>query len=104
MENLDLIDWRMVGFASLWILGLAVLLTVLGFADYHAKVEGRRIRDLLREPGYQAAVNGGLTLFCLGLLGSARAWWEKALWALLAVAFLAYTVGSLRAGRRGGED
>jgi len=37
MNGLELIDWRLVGFASLWIAGLSVVLTALGFADYHAR-------------------------------------------------------------------
>jgi hypothetical protein len=92
MENLSLIDWRMVGFASLWIVGLAVLLTVLGFANYHADLEARRMRDLLRETDYQMAINAGLTLFCLGLIGSARTWWERLLWGALALSFGYFTV------------
>ena len=82
----------MLGFASLWILGLAVILSALGFADYHAKQGSKRLRQVLGEPGYRAAVNAGLTLFCLGMLGSSRAWWETALWGLLAAAFLVYTI------------
>lgn len=101
MENLSLIDWRMVGFASLWILGLALLLTVLGFADYHANIQDRRMRDLLREPGYQTPINAGLTLFCLGLIGSAQAWWERLLWGALVLSFGYFTVRSWQAWRSG---
>jgi len=100
MENLDLIDWRMVGFSSLWIMGLAVILAVLSFADYHAKAKGNRFRDELRTPIYQAWINVGLTLFCLGLLGSSDAWWESVLWGLLAVAFLVFCISSFRAWRK----
>lgn len=100
MENLDLIDWRMVGFASMWTTGLAVILTALGFADYHSKVESERMRDLLKRPNYQISINGGLALFCLGVLGSSDVWWETAIWTGLAVAFLAYTASSVRALRR----
>lgn len=100
MENLDLIDWRMVGFASLWILGLAVILSVFGFVDYHAKVGGVRFRDELRKAIYQAWINIGLTLFCLGLLGSSDTWWEAVLWGLLVMAFLVFGVGSFRAWRK----
>ena len=82
----------MLGFASLWILGLAVILTALGFANYHAHTGAKRMREVLKEPGYSAAVNAGLSLFCLGMLGSSRAWWETALWGLLAAAFLVYTL------------
>jgi hypothetical protein len=91
MENLQLIDWGMVAFASLWIFGLALLLTTLGFAEFHASREGRRIRTVLREPGYQIPINLGLALFCVGMLGGAQAWWERVLWGLLAAAFAAYT-------------
>jgi len=87
MEGLDLIPWRTVGFSTLWILGLAVILTLIGFADYHASQEGARTRQVLRRPGYRAGINGGLTLFCLGLLGSSGAWWETVLWGLLALSF-----------------
>jgi hypothetical protein len=100
MENLDLIDWRMVGFASLWILGLAVILSVFGFVDYHAKAGGRRFRDELRKSIYQAWINIGLVLFCLGLLGSSDAWWESVLWGLLAAAFLVFGIRSFREWRK----
>ena len=87
MENLNLIDWRMVGFSSLWILGLSIILTVLGFVDYHAKTRQRRFREELRGSGYQRFINIGLVLFCLGLLGSSSTWWEKILRGLLALSF-----------------
>ena len=101
MDNLDLIDWRMVGFASLWITGLALILSALGFADYHAKIEVRRFRDVVKRHGYQAAINGGLALFCIGLINSARAWWEAVIWGVLGAAFVAFTVNSMRAQRKG---
>ncbi len=104
MDNLGLIDWRMVGFASLWIAGLALILTTVGFADYHAAIGGERLRSRLGRPDCQIAINLGLALVCLGLLGSSGAWWETALWGLLAAAFLGYGVSALRklrAGRTG---
>ncbi len=103
MENLDLIDWRMVGFASLWILGLALILTTLGFANFHAHTGSKRMREVLGEPGYRAAVNAGLTLFCLGLLGSSLSWWETVLWGLLAAAFLSYTIAAFISRGRDSE-
>jgi hypothetical protein len=89
MTNLELIDWRLVGFSSLWILGLTIILVAFSAADYEASQAPShvRTRDVLRLPGYQAALWGGMVLFCLGLLGSARAWWEGALWLGFAVAF-----------------
>ena len=87
MSNLNLIDWRLVGFSALWITGLSIVLAALSFADYIAAQQRLRTRAVLGWPSYQAAVNVGLVLFCVGLVGSARAWWEQLLWAALAVAF-----------------
>ena len=100
MENLDLIDWRGVGFATLWIVGLSIELSVLGFVDFHAKEGGERRRDLLRKPVYQLWVNVGLVLFCLGILGSSRTWWESVLWVVLAGAFMFYGFQAYRELRR----
>jgi hypothetical protein len=86
--------------ASLWITGLALILSTLGFADYHAARAGRRIRQELEHPTNQVAIQFGLMLFCLGLAGSMSAWWEKVLWAVLAVAFAGYALVALRAMRR----
>lgn len=82
----DLIDWRLVVFSALWILGLSVLLATFSFADYTAHAEHVRLRQALGRRGYQAAIYAGLTLFALGLGGTARAWWEIAIWVLLALA------------------
>jgi len=81
-----LIDWRLVVFSALWILGLSVLLATLSFADYTAHTERVRLREALGRRGYQAAIYAGLTLFAFGLSGTARAWWETGIWVLLAVA------------------
>lgn len=87
-----MIDWRLVGFSSLWILGLALVLAALSLADYDANQQRKRVRAVLREAGYQLTLNAALTLFCLGLLGSVRTWWELVLWVGLALAF-AYQAG-----------
>jgi hypothetical protein len=89
VNNLELIDWRLVGFSSLWILGLSILLTAFGAADYDASQapSGARTRDVLRRPRYQAALYGGMGLVCLGLLGTAHSWWEGVVWLGLAAVF-----------------
>ena len=97
MENLDLIDWRGVAFGALWITGLAVILSAAGFAYYHATTAGERFRDFLKRPSYQMAINGGLMLLCLGLIGSSNAIWESLLWAALTAAFAWFTFQSYRA-------
>jgi hypothetical protein len=82
-----LIDWRLVGFSALWILGLSVLLATISFADYTANTEGVRLRDALGRRSYQAAIYAGLTLFGFGLAGTAGSWWETAIWIVLGLAF-----------------
>ena len=101
MENISLVDWSMVAFAALWIIGLAVILSALGFAYYEAAQADEKLRTRLRRPVYQRALNAGLTLFCLGMIGSADALWERVLWVLLALAFAFYT---WQAGRIGDRD
>jgi hypothetical protein len=87
MSNLDLIDWRLVGFSALWLSGLSVILAAFSFGDYIASQRHLRTRDVLSWPGYRAAFNAGLVLFCLGLVGASHAGWQQLLWAVLAVAF-----------------
>ena len=88
----------MVAFGALWIVGLAVILSALGFAYYEAAQADEKLRTRLRRPVYQRTVNIGLTLFCLGMIGLADAIWERVLWVLLALAFAFYT---WQAGRKG---
>lgn len=71
----------------MWIVGLSIVLAALSFGDYAAAQQRVRLRAVLAWPEYQAALNGGLALFCLGLVGSLGAWWEQLLWAALAIAF-----------------
>jgi len=96
MSNLDLIDWRLVGFSALWLTGLGVLLATFSFADYLAAQRQVRTRSVLGWPGSLAAIYAGCVLFCLGLLGTAPAWWQQALWALLTAAFAYLTWAAWR--------
>ena len=104
MENLTLIDWRAVGLAALWISGLAIMLSSLGFAEFRAKSDSTSLRGVLEQVNYQPALGGGLAMFCLGLLGSSESWWEGLAWGLLSAASLAYLAGRLRAWRANRRD
>ena len=73
---------------SLWILGLAVLLTVLSWTHWVASAKGNRIRDKLKQPRTQQALDLGLFLFCAGLATTGRTWWERILWGLLAAVWI----------------
>ena len=75
-----------------WIAGLALLLAVLSGSHWVASVERRTLRAVLARHSAQVGLNVGLALFCAGLAATARAWWEQALWALLAAVWVARVV------------
>jgi len=104
MENLNLIDWKAVGLAALWISGLAVMLSSLGFAEFQARSDSSSVRRVLNQAHYQAALGAGLAMFCLGLLGSSESGWEALAWGLLSAASLAYLVRWLRVSRATRRD
>lgn len=86
---------------SLWVLGLATLLAALSWAHWAASVRASRFRTVLGQPAVQLALDLGLLLFCAGLAATARAWWERALWGLLTLAWVAQ---AWRAGRGSVEE
>ena len=91
MGEIDLINWRMVAVASLWVSGLAMLLAIFGFVYYQSKTQGRSIRTTLRQVGYQAWINLGLSLLSLGMMATAQLTLEMILWGVMALVFLLYS-------------
>jgi len=63
-------DWAGVAVSTAWVLGLAVLLATLSYADWARHCERARWRDVLGRITYRSLLNGGMVLVCLGLLGS----------------------------------
>jgi hypothetical protein len=98
MAGLDLIDWRLVAFSALWILGASILLATFSFGYFVARERRTRTRAVLRGQGYQVGLYGGLALFALGMAGGAGTWWEALIWAVLALLFTYWTLR--QAGRR----
>ncbi len=96
MSNLSLIDWRLVAFSAVWILGLAIVLSVLSMAYYQAQITSHSLRHRLGQAGPQLAMDGGLALFCVGMAGTSGSWWERGLWGVLAAVFLAFMWGAWR--------
>lgn len=87
-----LIDWWGLFHNSLWVLGLAVCLASVSMASYEARAEQVRLRAKLGDARFQLPVAVAAVLFCLGLLASGQAWWERAMWALLAAIGVAQAV------------
>jgi hypothetical protein len=84
-----MIDWLYVGLSALWIAGLSLELAALGIALYLASEEKQQLGKVLSRNGFRLALDLGMLLFCAGLAGLAAAWWEKLLWGLLGVGFIA---------------
>ncbi len=82
-----MIDWVGLITNSLWILGLAVVLSVLsaGYWSVGSSTGSKqRLRDVLRQPSFQMGLWIGLTLFCAGVALSGGRWWARVLWGVLA--------------------
>jgi hypothetical protein len=77
---------------SLWIIGLAVVLSTCSLAYYRTQTIQIPLRQSLGKAGFQLALNSGMTLFCLGMLFGGQSWWEKAIWAVLAALFAVQVV------------
>jgi hypothetical protein len=86
-----MIDWYLVGFGALWILGLGLVTASLSFAYYLASQQKQRFRQALEIPSCRIMISLGLVFFCLGLAGGVSAVWERLLWAVLALMFALQT-------------
>jgi hypothetical protein len=86
-----MIDWYLVGFSALWILGLGLVVAALSFANYQAGQQKWRFRQALEIPACRIMIDLGLVLFCLGWTGSVSSTWEHLLWAVLALVFAVQT-------------
>ena len=84
-----MIDWFAVLHNALWIFGLAIVLAALSYADWRRRlvVPPVSFRQALAEPGFQAAVSLGFTLFCAGLALGSAVWWQIAAWVALGLFF-----------------
>lgn len=81
---------------AFWILGLAVILATVSWANWKAMIALDRLHFSLAKPHIGLSMETGGLLFCVGLATSAHRWWEQSLWALLAVAFLVQISFSIR--------
>jgi hypothetical protein len=80
-----MIDWFGVAHNAAWVLGLAVILTAFAMASFQTRVQGVRLRQVLRASSFLLPFGVGLFLFCLGVLFGRHTWWQRVLWGLLAV-------------------
>jgi len=95
-----MIDWLNLIWNALWILGLAVGLATLSYASWEASIYKEKFSVRLRRSTPQAVLNLAGVLFCLGLAGTSRRWWEIGLWLLLGVSFIFQAITALRGARQ----
>jgi len=86
-----MIDWVLIGFSALWILGLGLVTAALGFANYLASQQKRRFRQALEMPACRIVLDLGLVFFCLGWAGGVSSTWERFVWGGLALMFALQT-------------
>lgn len=96
-----MIDLGEVVSSALWILGLAVILASVSWANWKAMIAHDRLHLSLTKPHIGLMLDIGGLLFCAGLAANAYRWWERSLWVLLALAFLiqiSFSIGHRKTG------
>ena len=91
-----MIDWLNVFTNAIWLVGLAICIATISYADWQAWAAGARLRSLLETPLYALALYSGLLLVGLGAALSTERWWERLAWALITLGF-AYSAWRARA-------
>jgi hypothetical protein len=83
-----MIDWFYVAFQASWITGMSICLAVISIAIYSASQMKSTVKDIFRTKEYMFVIDLGVFIFCAGLCGLARVWWEGLLWGLLGSGFI----------------
>ncbi|MCX8066771.1 MAG: hypothetical protein N3B68_02910 [Anaerolineae bacterium] len=99
-----MVDLWSVAVNALWVLGLALILTALSWANWVAVRERIPFRRVLDQPGVRRTLDGGLVLFCAGLTAAGRTRWEQALGSILTVGVLALSLWEERRSCRKKQD
>jgi len=97
-----LIDWPSVFRNALWILGLSIVLAAWSYVSWLAAQRRVRTWRALGWPVFTVPASTGLAIFAVSLAWGATRAWERVLWIILAVAFLAQAAQSWREARRQG--
>lgn len=82
-----MIDWFSLLGNALWIIALALALSVISFARWEAHHLQDKLREILNQPKYQVLLNIAGAIFCIGLTISSDKTWEQILWLILGILF-----------------
>ncbi len=86
------IDWRDVFSNALWILGCAVALATLSYADWRADRDHAKLRGQFAKPKYRMSIEIALIFFCSGLAATSVSTISVIVWIILAVFAIAQLV------------
>ena len=75
-----MIAWASIFFNSLWIFGLSLILAAFSYQHWLAGLQGRKVRDQLRQGSFPMWGWTGLALVTAGLAGTSESTWETVLW------------------------
>ena len=97
---MNLIDWPALARNALWILGLSIVLAAWSYVSWLAAQRKVRTWRATGWPAFEVPAAAGLMLFAVSLAWGATRTWERLLWIVLALAFLAQFVLGWREARR----
>lgn len=89
-----MIDWGGLAANALWIIGCALGLGTLSYANWDASAHKEKLRARLKHPSYQVALNLAGFLFSLGLAATGTTL-EIVLWLILGALFLAQVIAAV---------
>jgi hypothetical protein len=87
-----MIDWYNLVANALWIVALALALSVVSIAGWEAAAEGRKLRDLLSTNRWLSVLTTTGILFCGGMAALVDVLWERVVWSLLLTTLCVQTV------------
>ena len=99
---MNLIDWPALARNALWILGLSIVLAAWSYVSWLAARRRVRVWRALEWPVFVVPASAGLAFFAISLAWGATRTWERVLWIILGVAFLAQAAQGWREARRHG--
>jgi hypothetical protein len=100
--RMNLIDWPSLVRNALWLLGLSVVLAAWSHLSWQAARREVRVWRAIGWAVFEVPASAGLALFAISLAWGATRTWERILWMILGVAFLAQMILGWRRARRQG--
>jgi hypothetical protein len=91
-----MIDWVEVLANAIWIVGCALALAVVSYANWTAGIRDEKMRVALGRPRVKTALGLAGTLFCLGLAATSHTILEVVIWLALTGLFAIQTIKDWR--------